>query len=60
MLTEADAENSETSIRLDFALSYKYLKEEKHLYLTNLGIEVGKLINNRISNPKKLGLKCIN
>ncbi|MEN3322945.1 four helix bundle protein [Mariniflexile soesokkakense] len=40
-LIVADGENSETSTWLDFALACNYLDKEKHLELTELGIEVG-------------------
>ena len=56
-LTDADGENSETSTWLDFALACNYLDKEKHLELTELGIEVGKLINYMINNPNKFGVK---
>ena len=56
-LTDADGENSETSTWLDFALACNYLDKEKHLELTELGIELGKLINYMINNPNKFGVK---
>ncbi|WP_445734394.1 four helix bundle protein [Mariniflexile sp.] len=56
-LTDADGENSETNSWLDFALACNYLDKEKHLELTELGIEVGKLINYMINNPSKFGVK---
>lgn len=59
-LTDADGENSETSTWLDFALACHYFDEEKHLELTELGIEVGKLINYMINNPSKFGVNTGN
>jgi four helix bundle protein len=59
-LTDADGENSETNTWLDFALACNYLEKEKHLELTNLGIEVGKLINYMINNPSKFGVNTVN
>lgn len=59
-LTDADAENSETSTWLDFALACSYLNKEKHLELTQQGIEIGKLINYMINNPNKFGVNMAN
>ncbi len=56
-LTDADAENSETITWLDFALSCNYIGNEKHKQLTNLGVEVGKLINYMINNSEKFGVR---
>ena len=54
-LTDADAENSETSTCLDFSYSCKYINKEKKDSLQNLNIEIGKLINYMINNPNKFG-----
>ncbi|MFD0836820.1 four helix bundle protein [Mariniflexile aquimaris] len=59
-LTDADGENSETNTWLDFALACNYLDKEKHLELTELGIEVGKLIFYMINNPSKFGVNTGN
>ena len=59
-LTDADGENSETSTWLDFALACNYLDKEKHLELTELGIEVGKLVYYMINNPNKFGVNTGN
>lgn len=52
-LTDCDAENSETSVWLDFALSCNYINHEKHTQLAYLNAEVGKLIHHIVSNPDK-------
>ena len=56
-LTDADAENSETSTWLDFAFECNYISTEIHTNLSNQGLEVGKLINYMINNPEKFGVK---
>ena len=43
-LTDAEAENSETQVWLDFSLACGYLEEIKYNELTALNTEVGKLI----------------
>ena len=54
-LTDAEAENSETQVWLDFSLSCGYLDESNYKYLTDLNNEVGKLIYYMIRNPDKFG-----
>lgn len=54
-LTDAEAENSETQVWLDFSLSCGYIEESKYNELTNLNSEVGKLIYYMMKNPDKFG-----
>lgn len=54
-LTDAEAENSETQVWLDFSLSCGYLEESKYEELTNLNNEIGKLIYYMMKNPEKFG-----
>ncbi len=54
-LTDCDAENSETSVWLEFALNCKYLTKENHENLVAKSSEIGKLINYMINNPSKFG-----
>lgn len=56
-LTDADSENSETQVWIDFANSCKYINTEQQHNLTTKSIEVGKLINYMIANPEKFGVK---
>ncbi|HCE55762.1 MAG: four helix bundle protein [Lutibacter sp.] len=56
-LTDADSENSETQVWIDFSNSCEYINLELQQNLTNKSIEVGKLINFMISNPEKYGVK---
>jgi four helix bundle protein len=56
-LTDADSENSETQVWIDFSNSCEYINLELQQNLTNKSIEAGKLINFMISNPGKFGVK---
>lgn len=56
-LTDADSENSETQVWIDFSYSCEYINLEQQQYLTTKSIEVGKLINFMIANPEKFGVK---
>lgn len=52
-LTDCDAENTETSIWLDFAISCHYIDENVYQPLFQETEEIGKLLNNMINNPGK-------
>lgn len=52
-LSDADQENSETQLWLDFALACKYISEEIHSDLINKSEEIGKIINYMMNNPEK-------
>jgi len=52
-LTDSDAENSETQVWIDFALSCQYLNEAEHTKLTLQADEVGKLMSYMINNHEK-------
>ncbi len=56
-LTDADAENSETQVWLEYAWRCKYTSEEAFEELVKKSEEVGKLINYMILNPGKFGVK---
>ena len=56
-LTDADAENSETIVWLEFALKCEYINETKLNELNSNCEEIGKLINYMILNPEKFGVK---
>ena len=51
--SDADMENSETSVWLEFALSCKYIDESKWKFLDERVCEIGKLLNHMIHNPQK-------
>lgn len=56
-LTDADAENSETSTWLDFSYHCNYIDHQMLTILNKKCIEIGKLINYMINNPSKFGVK---
>lgn len=51
--SDADMENSETRVWLDFALACNYISEEKRNNLEANSIEIGKLLNHMIEHPEK-------
>jgi four helix bundle protein len=51
--TDADMENSETQVWLDFSLACKYLSKEKHLKYIIKSEEIGRMLNHMIENPEK-------
>ncbi|WP_432671847.1 four helix bundle protein [Flavobacterium sp. SM2513] len=54
-LIDAEAENAETQVWLDFALECGYLKESKHSELSEMNDELAKLICYMRENPEKYG-----
>ncbi|WP_395052197.1 four helix bundle protein [Flavobacterium sp.] len=54
-LTDAEAENSETQVWLDFSKACGYLLESKYNELTGLNNEVGKILYYMMNNPDKFG-----
>ena len=52
-LSDADMENSETQVWLDFALSCKYITDEIHNELVGESEEIGKLLYHMIEHPNK-------
>lgn len=52
-LSDADSENSETKLLLEFALACKYITQKHKTELENQSIEIGKLIYYMINNPEK-------
>lgn len=56
-LTDADSENSETQVWIDFSYSCEYINLVQQDNLTTKSLEVGKLINFMIANPEKFGVK---
>ena len=50
---DADMENSETQVWLDFALACKYISQEIYNDYTNRSIEIGKLLNHMMEHPEK-------
>jgi four helix bundle protein len=56
-LSDADSENSETQLWLDFALACHYIDDRKREELQLKSEEIGRLLNYMINNPDKFGLK---
>ena len=52
-LNDAETENTETQVWLDFCLDCGYISEEEHKTLSLLNEETGKLNNYMINNPDK-------
>jgi four helix bundle protein len=52
-MSDADMENSETQISLDFAETCKYISHEEYLGLLDNLEEVGRMLNHMIENPEK-------
>jgi four helix bundle protein len=52
-VTDADMENSETLVWLDFSLSCKYIIESQHIELVKKFEETGRLINHMLNYPDK-------
>jgi len=52
-VSDADMENTETQVWLDFAKSCGYLREIESLELEDKSEEVGRLLNHMISYPEK-------
>lgn len=52
-LTDADMENTETQVWLDFALECQYIIQEEFDYLYRDTEEVGRLVSYMIENPAK-------
>ncbi len=52
-MSDADMENSETIVWLDFALSCKYLNEVQHSDMIQRTEEVGRILNYMLKNPGK-------
>lgn len=51
--TDADMENTETQVWLDFALASQYISKEVYDKFIDQSEEVGRLINHMIENPTK-------
>ena len=51
--SDADMENSETQVWLDYALACEYIDKEKFAQLLAKSEEVGKLLNHMMTFPEK-------
>ncbi len=52
-ISDADMENSETQVWIEFAFNCKYIIESTKESLMNKSLEVGKLLNHMMNNPEK-------
>jgi four helix bundle protein len=52
-LTDCDAENSETSVWIDFAFACQYFREVDKNRLTERNEEIGRLLYHMMQNPDK-------
>jgi len=51
--SDADMENSETQVWLDFSLSCKYISEDVYKEYFERSEEIGRMLNHMIENPEK-------
>jgi four helix bundle protein len=56
-ISDADSENSETQVWLDFAIAHHYISKEQHTYLIQKSEEIGKMLNHMIEYPEKFQTK---
>jgi four helix bundle protein len=56
-LSDADMENSETQVWLDFAFACEYLEEPTYKRMVLEVVEIGKLLNFMMLNQEKFGSK---
>ncbi len=52
-LTDADMENSETAVWIDFSFACNYITQQDHTLLVERNEEVGRLLGNMIQHPEK-------
>ena len=52
-ISDADMENSETQVWLDFSISCKYIDSKLYKDLYNKSEEIGRLLNHMIEYPEK-------
>jgi len=51
--SDADTENSETGVWLDFSVACQYISKEKFKALSDKNQETGRLLGHMINNPEK-------
>ena len=52
-MTDADMENSETQVWLDFSLSCKFITKQIYVEYKLRSEEIGRMLNHMIENPEK-------
>ena len=56
-MSDADMENTETQVSLDFALACNYITHEEYQELLISSEEVGRMLNHMVENPERYGPK---
>jgi four helix bundle protein len=56
-ISDADMENSETQVWIEFTLECNYISKELHDSLIEKSEEIGKLLNHMLKNPEKYQTK---
>jgi four helix bundle protein len=56
-MSDADMENTETQVSLDFALRCQYISEEEYSEILSGSEEVGRMLNHMVENPEKYSPK---
>jgi four helix bundle protein len=52
-MSNADKENTETQVSLDFAETCKYISQEEYQELINNSEEIDRMLNHMVENPEK-------
>jgi four helix bundle protein len=52
-MSDADMENTETQVSLDFAVTCNYISNEEYQELLGGSEEVGRMLNHMVENPEK-------
>lgn len=52
-MSDADMENTETQVSIEFAVSCKYISQEEYQDLLERSEEIGRMLNHMIENPEK-------
>ena len=56
-ISDADSENTETQISLDFAVRCNYISNDEYQELILSSEEIGRMLNHMITNPLKYSCK---
>jgi four helix bundle protein len=56
-LSDADMENSETQVWLDFCLACEYIDNNEKDEMDKISEEVGKMLNSMMSSPQKFSIE---
>ena len=56
-MSDADMENTETQISIDFALACNYLSADENNNLVTKSEEIGRMLNHMVENPEKYSPK---